>query len=387
MDRVSQTPRDDWATRLKTQGFEFHSIGPDGVPRTDGRFHYWREDIAYRFSEGEVETLYAATRELHALALDIVDDVVARGAYERFALPLDVLPWIERSWMRRDFSLYGRFDIAWDGAGPPKLLEYNADTPTALVETAVAQWFWKEDVQPAADQFNSVHEALVARWRAFRTMRPRITRVHAAAMPDSAEDIGNVRYVIETAREAGLESTFIAVPDIGADERGDFFDLDDRPIEAIFKLYPWEWAIREPFGRQLRADRTTWIEPPWKMLMANKALLPLLWARHPDHPNLLPAYFDAERLAGRPHVRKPLLSREGSNVSLVRPGQPVLETDGPYGHEGYVWQSVAALPAFDGVHAVIGSWIVGDDAVGIGIREDASPITRDTSYFVPHYFA
>jgi glutathionylspermidine synthase len=36
--------------------------------------------------------------------------------------------------------LYGRFDLAYRGDGPPKLLEYNADTPTALFEAAVVQW-------------------------------------------------------------------------------------------------------------------------------------------------------------------------------------------------------------------------------------------------------
>jgi glutathionylspermidine synthase len=35
---------------------------------------------------------------------------------------------------------------------------------------------------------------------------------------------------------------------------------------------------------------------------------------------------------------------------------------------------------------VVGSWIIGDEAAGIGIREDESPITKNTSRFLPHYF-
>jgi glutathionylspermidine synthase len=44
------------------------------------------------------------------------------------------------------------------------------------------------------------------------------------------------------------------------------------------------------------------------------------------------------------------------------------------------------LPEFVGRYPVIGAWIVGDEPAGIGIREDDTPITRNTSRFIPHYF-
>jgi glutathionylspermidine synthase len=386
MQRLPQNPRRDWARRLEDKGFDFHSVGPDGERHDDGQFHYWREDYAYRFTETEVQTLYEASGELHRMALDTVADVITRGNYAPFHLPPATIPWIERSWARNDLSVYGRFDLAWDGTGEPKLLEYNADTPTALVESAVAQWFWKEDVQPKADQFNSIHEALVARWRTFRAATPNVDRIYASAMPESMEDVCNTNYMLETAREAALAATYIAIPDIGADAQGNFFDLNEYPIHAMFKLYPWEWAMREAFAPQILQDHVRWIEPPWKMLLSNKALLPLLWQRFPNHPNLLPAFFEPKPLEGRAFVRKPLLSREGANVTLERPGEPLLAVDGPYGAEGSIWQGYTPLARFGNVHAVIGSWIVGDEAVGLGMREDVSPITRNTAWFVPHYF-
>lgn len=386
MERVAQTPRADWRERLESQGFAFHSVDADGVPQDDGRFHYWREDVAYRFTEAEIEAAYEAAGELHAMAQDLVADLVARGDYGRLALPPEAPALIEASWARRDLSVYGRLDLAWDGSGPPKLLEYNADTPTSLVESSVAQWYWKEDVRPSADQFNSIHEALVERWKALREAHPGVARLHAAAMPDSPEDMGNAQYMLDTAIEAGFEGVLIGVPDLGSDPLGNFYDEDEHAIQAAYKLYPWEWALREDWAARLARDKVRWVEPPWKMLLSNKAMLPLLWERHRGHPNLLPAGFDRPPMGSGAYVKKPLLSREGANVTIVRPGALPVEVDGPYGAEGYVYQAYAPLPVFGGMHAVVGAWIVGDEPVGLCVREDDGPVTRNTSYFVPHYF-
>jgi glutathionylspermidine synthase len=84
-------------------------------------------------------------------------------------------------------------------------------------------------------------------------------------------------------------------------------------------------------------------------------------------------------------VKKPLYSREGANVSISS-GDVLIDVGGEYGEEGFVWQAFHPLPRFGPNHAVIGSWMIGDEPAGIGIREDASPVTRDTSRFVPHYF-
>ncbi|KAB0264208.1 glutathionylspermidine synthase family protein [Microvirga brassicacearum] len=82
-------------------------------------------------------------------------------------------------------------------------------------------------------------------------------------------------------------------------------------------------------------------------------------------------------------VRKPIFSREGANVTLVRDGQTV-SVDGPYDDCPFVVQEATRLFASEHGHAVIGSWIVGDEPCGIGIREDASAITMDMSRFIPH---
>ncbi|HEX9046431.1 MAG TPA: glutathionylspermidine synthase family protein, partial [Verrucomicrobiae bacterium] len=139
------------------------------------------------------------------------------------------------------------------------------------------------------------------------------------------------------------------------------------------------------FSAHLATDCLQFIEPAWKMLLSNKGLLPILWELFPGHRHLLPAYETAEPLGGR-YVRKPKLSREGSNVSWFEQGALVEENGGNYGAEGFVFQAVANLPQFSGNHPVFGVWVIDHEAAGLGIREDTRRITGNLSRFVPHYF-
>jgi glutathionylspermidine synthase len=107
----------------------------------------------------------------------------------------------------------------------------------------------------------------------------------------------------------------------------------------------------------------------------------------PGHPNLLPAFFENEPNAASlttSFVRKPLLSREGANVTLVRHGDVVAAQQGPYGAEGFIRQALAPLPNFSGQYPVLGSWLVDHVPCGLSIREDENPITGNTSRFLPH---
>jgi glutathionylspermidine synthase len=372
--RETLIPRVDWMRKVEALGFHFHTF--------DGEV-YWDERACYRFSAAEIDTLEAASAELHARCLEAAQRVVERRDFARFAIPERFHALIERSWADADKSLYGRFDLSWNGEGDPKMLEYNADTPTALLEASVVQWYWLQDVHPEADQFNSIHEKLIERWKAMRGELPADGRVYFSGDPDSAEDQGNLEYLRDTAVQAGLTALPIAIADIGWDGAR-FVDLEGRNISALFKLYPWEWMLREAFGEYLLKGTMKVIEPPWKMLLSNKAILPVLWEMFPDHPNLLAASFEPGRFK-TDFVKKPLYSREGANVSITSRAGTV-EAPGEYGEEGFIWQAYHELPRFDGHYTVIGAWIVGDEPAGIGIREDASPITRNTSRFVPHYF-
>ncbi len=371
MQRHACQPRENWMQRVEQIGLTYHSHehGP-----------YWDESACYEFSADEVDALETASRTLHALCIDAAEAVIQHGWWSRLGIPDAAVPAIVRSWERDDFSLYGRFDLAFNGVTPPKLLEYNADTPTALVEAAVAQWFWLQDTRPDADQFNSIHERLIEAWRRWAG-----TTIHFSSVKDHAEDEQTVLYLRDTCEQAGVKTSPVHIDDLGWDARQKcFVDLDGARITHCFKLYPWEWLWHEEFAPHLAHDTVQFIEPTWKMLLSNKGLLPILWELFPDHPNLLPAYETAEPLAGR-FVRKPKLSREGSNVAWVEGNVVIEETGGDYGEEGFVFQAPGVLPEFDGHRPVFGVWMVDHEPAGLGIREDTRRITGNLSRFIPHF--
>ncbi|MEQ1933275.1 MAG: glutathionylspermidine synthase family protein, partial [Fimbriimonadaceae bacterium] len=305
--------------------------------------------------------------------------------FARFHIPEKAWSAIEASWQKQDPSLYGRFDLAYDGQNPPKMLEYNADTPTALLEAAVVQWQWSQAVYPGSDQFNSIWEHLIARWRELRTQKGFPGRGYFCH-EEAFEDLMTVSLLRDTATEAKIDTAGIHMHEIRWNERRrEFVDSGERTMQAIFKLYPWEWLVNDQFGDNALAtlDTHRWIEPIWKMILSNKAILAVIWEMFPNHPNLLPAYIDTPN-GMKSYVCKPLLSREGANIRIVVDAQVREETKGEYGEEGYVYQTLAELPEFDGFHPVIGSWIVGDEPCGVGIRESKGLITTDLAQFVPN---
>jgi glutathionylspermidine synthase len=368
MRRVAVTPRPGWRERCEALGFDFHSL--DGEP-------YWTEDAGYRFSLAQVDALEDATAELQRLCLAMVERVVQCGDYARLGLDDSAAALAEASWRRGERELYGRMDLVYDGAGPPRLLEYNADTPTALFEAAVVQWHWQQDLFPRADQFNSIHEKLIAAWKERAATLPQ--PVTFASVADAPEDYATAEYLRDTCVQGGCRTQHCDIGDIGW-KGGAFVDLRDRPIASLFKLYPWEWLLAEPFGRHIARAATRWIEPAWKMLLSNKSALVLLWEQFPGHPNLLAASHDRADIAGDV-VRKPRFGREGEGVKLLPAGTRL-----PFPGNDDVYQALQRLPEFDRRYPVVGSWVIAGVPAGIGIREDATPITRNSSRFVPHWF-
>ena len=384
MRRVAITPRADWRDKADAIGFVYHGAGGDP---------YWDESAAYAFTLREIDDdLEPAAAELHQMCLALVDDVVRdEELLTRLAIPKAHHALVAESWRTRQPSLYGRFDFCYDGTGPAKLYEYNADTPTSVFECATFQWLWLEEAIAAgtlpagSDQFNSLFDKLRAR---FGAIFPTGGFVHFAADAQAVEDRQTVRFFEDLAAQAGIEPKFVEMRDIGLNAAGRFVDTDGFELQAAFKLYPWENMLREPYAANLVTAGVRWIEPAWKSILSNKGLLPLLWARHEGHPSLLPAFFDDDPAAaslGTSYARKPIFSREGANVAIVRDGVEEAVIDEGYGAEGFIRQALLPPPVFDGHYAIVGAWIVGDEPAGIGLREDDAVVTRNMARFVPHY--
>jgi glutathionylspermidine synthase len=375
MKRISITPRENWKEKLEALSFQFHSL--------DNK--YWNESAYYQLSMDQVDMLEKATNDLFRMCLEAVEYVIENKLYDKLHINPELIPLIERSWENEEPSFYGRFDLFFDGINPPQMLEFNADTPTSLFEGSVVQWEWLNEVSPESDQFNSIHERLLNYFQGCKEYFNNQT-VHFSCISGSIEDFTTVEYIRDVAYQAGLKTKFVYMEDIGWNRfKNIFVDYENEPIENIFKLYPWEWLIEEEFGKNLMIDKnqTKWIEPAWKAILSNKAILPILWEMFPGNPHLLPSYFDSPN-GMTDYVEKPIYSREGANVAIYRNGDVNEFTEGEYGDEGYIYQQYVTLPNFDGNNAVIGSWIIDGESAGIGIRESDSLITNNLSRFVPH---
>lgn len=405
MRKISLPERPNWRDHAQEVGFTFADM--HGEP-------YWDETSAYSFTLAQVENdIEDPSTELHAMCREAVAHIVAsEELLDRLAIPQTHRDLVAQSWRKNEPEIYGRFDLAYDGKCPAKLLEYNADTPTSLYESASFQWQWLEDqmasgvLAPNSDQFNGLHEALVARFAALFAPE---TDLHFTATADTPEDYATVEAMAWAAREAGLGAHYCDLEKLAISDEGQFLDDQDRVIGTLFKLYPWEDLLRDDYAAHIAPSGCLFLEPAWKAVLSNKGLLPVLWQMFEGHPNLLPAFFESDikdALAGHgpaaphvaaafgraapalaaAHVRKPILSREGASVSIHKHGEIIeSSTNTTYSEHPRIVQAYAPLPQCDGFRPVIGAWIVGQTCVAMGLREDRSRITQDLSRFKPHF--
>ncbi len=426
--------RPSWETQIQAEGLVYSRtrVGEADVS-------YWREAQYYSFTSAETDLLAAAANEVFGMCVAAGDHIIAENLFGKMGIAPWAVPAIVTSWNDEDHadrfspSVYGRFDVRYGNhpdlvaADPslavPKFLEFNADTPTALLETASVQWNWLlgNDAVQHRDQWNNVFDALKTAWRRnldllrARTGRPfPLAHFLLSSADDSGEDLFTTTCMADAAHEIGLEVQIDYVENIKLVESADpgaasniagypvapgrFIDSKGRDIELAFKLYPWEALSTDAWGQTvlwntLQPWGTVWVEPPYKMMWSNKGILPILWELFGSDPvrsqYLLPAYFAGEEPAGFvDYAEKPLLGREGANVRLMRGGAVVAAEPGHYGDTGWVRQALAPLPDFAGVdgphHPVLGVWMVDGEAAGLGIRESDGLITDNKSYFAPH---
>lgn len=257
MKRYSIKERNNYKEKLNNLAFYFSE-------------DYWNESAYYEFSMDEINKIELATNELYKMCLNAVQYVIDNKLYDDFHINKNLIPLIEKSWYEDYPSFYGRFDLGYNGKDI-KLLEFNADTPTSLYEASVVQWYWEKDTFGHFDQFNSIHEKLI---NYFKTNKKEFTKIYFTCV-DLVEDITTTEYIRDTAAQAGCNTEFILITDIGWDGEN-FVDLSGNKMEFIFKLYPYEWLIDEQFGKYLTQTDCIWIEPAWKAILSNKQLLVLL---------------------------------------------------------------------------------------------------------------
>lgn len=380
MERVSIHPRDNWEEKIREQGFLFYK-------------GYYNESAAYQFTAHEVDRIEAASKELFARCLDVVQYVIDNELWDEFFIPRKYADLIKRSWDNDSPSFYGRFDLAVnEDCSQIKMLEFNGDTPTSLLEASVIQWYWLQDYNKNYDQYNSIHEKLVNHMKECKGYLYGDSKIWFASVRDSYEDYMTVKYLQDIANQAEIENEFIYIDEIGIINDNSavtpFISPNESPINNVFKLYPYEWLFNEEFAEKLneKSELTLWIEPAYKAILSNKMLLVYLHKLFPAHENILPAFAEESKELENSYVRKPIYGREGSNIKICKDGDIKEQTNGEYGYEGFVYQKYFELPNFNGMRPVVGSWIVGGEPAGMGLKETSGLIHGNLSLFCPHFF-
>jgi len=324
--------------------------------------------------------------------------VIDNDLFFELGIPFNLIDAIKQSWEEEvHWHLYGRFDLAGGIDGKPiKLLEFNADTPTALFETAIVQWvLLRYNGLDEAKQFNRVYEALKENFQRLVTLSEDVSDFSAkyegwqmlfSSIAGSLEDENTTRLLQTAAAEAGWNTQFCYVDEVGFGEDGIF--CEDERYEFWFKLIPWESiAIEEPalaliLTELLQHHRAIVLNPAYTLLFQSKGMLPILWKLFPGHPLLLEASF--KPLEGKRQVEKKLFGREGENITIYdKNGKVIDKRDGEYGSFASIYQEFTQLPKDSQGRYYQAGVFFAYEGCGLGFRRGGA-ILDNMSKFVGH---
>lgn len=353
-------------------------------------FGEYREVLQYyAWSKHYFSKILTASSELHAMILLATDKVVnSDELLTRFGIDPKFWPHLRRSWNSHEMFLSGRFDLASDGK-QVKLLEYNADSAGIICESSIVQGLWARTTGCSVGRGggDEIHARLVQAWRKIAGDR----KVHIFVDHTEDEEIYMEKYYGRVLQDAGVQfKDNNKLAEVSVTETA-VLDKDGEKVDIVWKVWNWNTVIKsflssEAQGRHLSDimfhPSVTVVEPFWKLIPSNKALLPVLWELFPDHPYLLRTSFSlTEELAGGKYVSKPISGRLGENVSIHEADHVVEGKEGHYSASPNIYQEFFSLPLFDdAVHAILGGWVIGEAGSGIIVREHESLIT---GYYSP----
>ena len=350
-------------------------------------------------SEEEAEAYYEATNTLYDMYVEAGEYVIENNLFHEIGIPFNLVEVIKESWENDvHWHLYGRFDLAGGIDGKPiKLLEFNADTPTALFETAVVQWaILKQNGMEETAQFNALYEALLDNFKRLVTLEEDVSGFEEryegwkflfTSIRGNSEEENTVRLLQHIATEAGYDTQFAYIDEIEfSAEEGVFYHEEN--YELWFKLIPWEdIALEESdlamlLTNIIKNQKAIIFNPAYALLFQSKGLLKILWDLYPNHPLLLESSF--EPLNGQKQVEKPVFGREGGNVSILDADTATLEhIDGDYSNHKMVYQAYTELPTDQEGLSYQAGVFYAYEACGLGFRKGGK-ILDNMSKFVGH---
>ncbi len=375
---------------LESIGFGWHTD-------LDGSRYISNELVS--ITQDEAEAFYEATNELYDMYVAAAEYVINNDLFHELGIPFNLVDIIKASWENDvHWHLYGRFDLAGGVDGKPiKLIEFNADTPTSLFETAIIQWaMLKFNNLDEAAQFNDVYEALVENFKRLVTLEEDTSafneyyegwKILFSSIAGSSEDENTTRLLEAAARDAGFECDFAFASEVSFDDENGIF-WNGQNWEYWFKLIPWEMiAIDESdlaliIKNIIKNQKAIILNPAYTLLFQSKGIMKILWDLYPNHPLLLESSF--EPLKGKKQVKKPFLAREGANVSIINSdGSIEIQNDGEYANGKFLYQEFADFAKDENGNSYQAGMFFAFEGCALGFRK-GKDIIDNYSKFVGH---
>jgi len=371
-------------------GFYWHT-DPDSTP-------YVASEIV-DITPQEADNYYDAVNELYEMFVEAGEYVVENELFHELGIPFNLIDAVKMSWENDvNWHLYGRFDLAGGVDGKPiKLIEFNADTPTALFETAILQWaILKLNKMEDTHQFNNVYDAIRDNFKRLVTLDGDINdfnryyegwKILFSSVKDNEEEESTVKLLKTIAEDAGFQTEFAYMEDVEFDPKEGVF-YKDVNYEYWFKLYPWEdIGIEEPELAQLMTQimqnqKAIFLNPAYTLMFQSKAFMKILWDLYPNHPLLLET--DFEPLNGKAQVEKKIFGREGANTIIVDKDKKIIEQrDGEYEEFPSIFQEYVELPKDSKGQSYQAGVFFAYEGCGLGFRRGGL-ILDNYSKFVGH---
>ncbi|EAH5903343.1 glutathionylspermidine synthase family protein [Campylobacter upsaliensis] len=372
---------------LESIGFSWHT-DEDGSDYLDNQF--------ICVSKNEANAYYEAANELYDMFIAAAQNVIDNDRFDELGIPFNLIDAIKMSWENEvHWHLYGRFDFAGGLDGKPiKLIEFNADTPTSLFESAILQWaMLKQNNLDEHLQFNSIYESLMDNFKRLITLDESVEefeehyrgwKILFSSVAGNKEEELTTKLLAHIAKDAGFECDFAYVDEVEFGEEGIF--KNGVNYEYWFKLIPWEEiAIEEGelamlLTQIMRNQKAIILNPAYTLLFQSKGILKILWELYPNHPLLLESSY--EPLQGKDFVRKPMFGREGANISIVKDDVKLQENIGPYGNNKMIYQQYYELNSNENEYYQAGVFFA-YEGCGLGFRKGGL-IIDNASKFVGH---
>lgn len=380
-------------------GFSWHTD-------SDGSSYVANELV--QITTDEAEAYYEAVNTLYDMYVEAAEYIIENDLFFELGIPFNLVDSIKKSWENDvHWHLYGRFDLAGGIDGKPiKLIEFNADTPTGLFETAIVQWaMLKVNGMDEEKQFNTVYEAISENFKRLITLfddpsevseETRQTRFEAlyqgwrilfSSIEGNDEEEVTTKLLQRMADDAGFLTGFSFLDEVQFDEES-ISDKENQDYEYWFKLFPWEdIAIEEGelaliLTKILENQAAIVLNPAYTLLFQSKAMMKILCDLFPDSPYLLKTSY--EPLEGKAYVEKKVFGREGANTKFINAdGSVAAQTDGPYEHYKSVYQEAVDFPQDEKGDYYQAGVFFAYEACGLGFRRGGK-ILDNMSKFVGH---